>query len=67
MRVSAINSCPLKDVQEDARCGTLCTAFDQEALKKARSDLKQQGEPHKFGIKEGMIEQFLVEREFCQI
>jgi len=51
----------------NARCGTLCTACDQEALKKAREDLKQQGEPYKFGIKEEMIEQFLVEREFCQI
>jgi methyltransferase (TIGR00027 family) len=51
----------------DSRCGTQCTACNHEALKKARADLIQQGEPYKFGIKEGAVEPFLVTRGFSGV
>jgi methyltransferase (TIGR00027 family) len=45
-------------------CGTQCTACDQAAIKNATNDMAQQGEPYKFGVKEGLLESFLTQRGF---
>ncbi|HIH95414.1 TPA: class I SAM-dependent methyltransferase [Methanosarcina acetivorans] len=51
----------------DGICGVQCTACDQQAIKSAASDMAQQGEPYKFGIKEGMIEAFITKRGFSRV
>lgn len=50
----------------DGICGVQCTACDQNAIKNAAKDMAQQGEPYKFGIKEGMIEEFITQCGFSQ-
>lgn len=51
----------------DGICGVRCTACDQKAIKNATKDMAQQGEPYKFGIKEGMIEAFIAQRGFSRV
>lgn len=48
-------------------CGVQCTACDQNEIKNATKDMAQQGEPYKFGVKDGTIETFLSERGFSRI
>lgn len=48
-------------------CGVQCTACNQNEIKNATKDMAQQGEPYKFGIKDGTIEAFLFERGFSRI
>ncbi|MCQ1536801.1 class I SAM-dependent methyltransferase [Methanosarcina sp. KYL-1] len=48
----------------DGICGVQCTACDQNEIKNATKDMAKQGEPYKFGIKEGMLESFLAQRGF---
>jgi len=51
----------------DGICGVQCTACNQKAIKNATKDMAQQGEPYKFGIKEGMIEAFIAQRGFSRV
>ncbi|HWQ47651.1 MAG TPA: class I SAM-dependent methyltransferase [Methanosarcina sp.] len=51
----------------DGICGVQCTACNQNAIKSATKDMAQQGEPYKFGIKEGMLETFLTQRGFSNV
>ena len=44
-----------------------CTACDQTAIKNATKEMAQQGEPYKFGIKEGVLEGFLAQRGFYHV
>jgi methyltransferase (TIGR00027 family) len=48
-------------------CGVKCTACDQIAIMDAKKDMAQQGEPYKFGVKDGMLETFVVQRGFSQV
>lgn len=48
-------------------CGTQCTACDQAAIKNALNDMKQQGEPYKFGVKDGMLESFITQHGFSRV
>ena len=48
-------------------CGVQCTACDQTAIKNATKEMAQQGEPYKFGIKEGVLEGFLAQRGFYHV
>lgn len=48
-------------------CGVQCTACDQIAIMDAKKDMAQQGEPYKFGVKDGMLETFVVQRGFSQV
>ena len=48
-------------------CGVKCTACDQIAIMDAKKDMAQQGEPYKFGVKDGMLETFIVQRGFSQV
>lgn len=48
-------------------CGVRCKACDQKEIKNATKDMVQQGEPYKFGVKDGTIETFLSERGFSEI
>lgn len=48
----------------DGICGVQCKACDQNEIKNATKDMAKQGEPYKFGIKEGMLESFLAQRGF---
>lgn len=48
----------------DGICGVQCKACNQNEIKNATKDMAQQGEPYKFGIKEGMLESFLAQRGF---
>jgi methyltransferase (TIGR00027 family) len=48
-------------------CGIRCTACDQNEIKNAKKDMAEQGEPYKFGVKDGTIEIFLSERGFSKI
>jgi O-methyltransferase involved in polyketide biosynthesis len=36
-------------------------------IKNATTDMAQQGEPYKFGIKEEMLESFITQRGFSQV
>lgn len=51
----------------DGICGIRCMVCDQKAIKNATSDMAEQGEPYKFGIKEGMLETFITQRGFSQV
>lgn len=51
----------------DGICGVQCTACDQNAIKNATKDMEQQGEPYKFGIKEGMLEEFVAQHGFSRV
>lgn len=51
----------------DGICGVQCTTCDQNAIRNTRKDMAQQGEPYKFGIKEGMLESFITQRGFSQV
>jgi len=48
-------------------CGVQCTACDQIALMDAKKGMAQQGEPYKFGVKDGMLETFIVQSGFSQV
>lgn len=48
-------------------CGVQCTACDQTAILNAKKDMARQGEPYKFGIKEGILEAFIAQRGFSQV
>jgi methyltransferase (TIGR00027 family) len=48
-------------------CGVQCTACDQIALMNAKKGMVQQGEPYKFGVKDGMLETFIVQSGFSQV
>jgi len=48
-------------------CGVQCTACDQIAIMDAKKDMAQQGEPYKFGVKDGMLETFIAQRGFSQV
>jgi methyltransferase (TIGR00027 family) len=50
--------------RKDGICGIQCKACSQDEIKNATKDMAQQGETQKFGIKDGMLESFLIQRGF---
>ncbi len=48
-------------------CGVQCTACDQTAIMDAKKGMAQQGEPYKFGVKDGMLETLIVQSGFSQV
>ena len=48
-------------------CGVQCKACDQIAIMDAKKDMAQQGEPYKFGVKDGMLETFIAQHGFSQV
>jgi methyltransferase (TIGR00027 family) len=48
----------------DGICGVQCKACNQNEIKNTTKDMAQQGESYKFGIKRGMLESFLAQRDF---
>ncbi|MFA0822677.1 MAG: SAM-dependent methyltransferase [Methanomethylovorans sp.] len=51
----------------DGICGIKCKACDQNEIKNGIKDMAQHGETQKFGIMDGMLESFLIQRGFSHV
>jgi methyltransferase (TIGR00027 family) len=51
----------------DGICGIKCKACNQNEIKNGIKDMEQHGEPQKFGITDGMLESFLIQRGFSHV